>query len=100
MAPHALYVFIIWKEDSSSTQYAAVWINNCLKRISAIKVATMKITDDFHYDIMYLPQKSTLFVESKDKWDTKEGTGKSMKNALYVQWCGKRHLLGRSNIEQ
>jgi len=31
--------------------------------------------------------KSTLFVVSKiskDKCDTKEGTGKSMKNALYV----------------
>jgi len=32
------------------------------------------------------------YVESKDEWDTKEGTGKSMKNALYVQQCGKRHL--------
>jgi len=38
--------------------------------------------------------KSTLFVESKDEWDTKEGTGKSMKNALHVQRCGTRHLLG------
>jgi len=28
--------------------------------------------------------KSTLFVVSKDEWDTKEGPGKSMKNALYV----------------
>jgi len=37
---------------------------------------------------------------SKDEWDTKEGTGKSMKNALYVQWYGKRHLSGRSDIEQ
>jgi len=24
--------------------------------------------------------------------DTKEGCGKSMKNALHVQRCGKRHL--------
>jgi len=38
--------------------------------------------------------KSTLFVENKDEWDTKEGTGKSMKNVLHVQWCGKRHLSG------
>jgi len=29
--------------------------------------------------------KSTLFVASKDEWDTKESPGKSMKNALYVQ---------------
>jgi len=27
--------------------------------------------------------KSTLFMVSKDEWDTKEGTGKSIKNALY-----------------
>jgi len=27
--------------------------------------------------------KSTLFVVSKDEWDTKEDTGKSMKNALH-----------------
>jgi len=34
--------------------------------------------------------KSTLFAMSKDV----EGTGKSMNNALYVQWYGKRHLSG------
>ena len=28
--------------------------------------------------------KLTLFTVSKDEWDTKEDTGKSMKNALYV----------------
>jgi len=25
---------------------------------------------------------------SKDEWDTKEGPGNSMKNALYVKWQG------------
>jgi len=34
---------------------------------------------------------------SKNEWDTKVG---SMKNAVYVQQYGKRHLLGRSNTEQ
>jgi len=34
------------------------------------------------------------------EWDTKEGTGKSMKNALHVQRYGKRNLLGWSNIKQ
>jgi len=29
--------------------------------------------------------KSTLFMVSKDGWDTKEDTGNSMKYALYVQ---------------
>jgi len=33
-----------------STCYTAVQIDNCLKRTSAIKVATMKITDDFCYE--------------------------------------------------
>jgi len=33
--------------------------------------------------------QSTLFVVNKDEWDTKEGRGKSMKNALHVQRYGK-----------
>jgi len=41
--------------------------------------------------------KLTTFVVSKD---TKEGTGKSIKIALYVQEHGKRHLLGWSDTEQ
>jgi len=68
--------------------HTAVQINNCLKRTSAIKVATMKITDNFCHrwkPSHMLPQKSTLFAVSKDEWDKKEGNGKSMKNALYVQ---------------
>jgi len=40
------------------------------------------------------------FVASKDEWDTKEDTGKSMKNALYEQQCPKRHLSSGSNIKQ
>jgi len=28
--------------------------------------------------------KSTLFVVSKDEWNTKEGTGKSMKTEEYI----------------
>jgi len=28
--------------------------------------------------------KSTPFTVSNDEWDTKEGTGKSMKKTLYV----------------
>ena len=37
---------------------------------------------------------------SLSEWDTKEDTGKSMKNALYVLWYAKSHLLGRSEVEQ
>jgi len=43
--------------------------------------------------------QETLFTVSKDEWETKEDTGKSMKNAFYVQWYGSKghHLLGWSN---
>jgi len=46
--------------------------------------------------------KIDTFVVSKHKWDKEEGTGNSMKNELYVhvQWYGKRHLLGWSDVEQ
>jgi len=55
----------------------------------------MKITHVFLYEWKpsHASTKLTLFVVSKDEWDTKEGTGKSMKKALYVQQYGKRHLL-------
>jgi len=46
----------------------------------------MKITDEFHYKCKpshVSTTKLTLFTVSKDEWDTKEGTGKSMKTALY-----------------
>ena len=85
-----------------STRYTAIRINNCLKRTSAIKIATMTNTDDFRYE--WKPSraitKSTLFTVSKDEWDTKEDTGKSMKNALYILWYAKGHQSSRSNVEQ
>ena len=85
-----------------STRYTAVHIKNCLKSASAIKIATMTITDNFHYKgkPSRAIAKSTLFAVSKDEWDTKEDTGKSMKNALYVLRYAKRHLSGRSDVEQ
>jgi len=43
---------------------------------------------------MFLPQNQRLMV-NKDEWGTKEGP----KNALYVQWYGKRYLLGWNNAE-
>ena len=51
----------------------------------------MTNTDDFRYEgkPSRATTKSTLFVVSKDEWDTKEDTGKFMKNALYVLWYAK-----------
>ena len=67
-----------------------------LKSTSAIKIATMKNTDDFRYEgkPSRATAKSTPFAVSKNEWDTKEDTGKSMKNALYVLRYAKRHLSG------
>ena len=64
--------------------------------ISAIKIDTVKNTDDFHYKgkSSRATTKLTLFTVSKDEWDTKEDTGKSMKNALYILPYAKRYLLG------
>jgi len=52
----------------------------------------MKITEYFHCGRKpsCACHKLTLFAVSKDKWDTKEATGKSMKNALHVQQYGKK----------
>ena len=46
----------------------------------------MKSMDNFHYEgkPSRTTAKSTPFTVSEDEWDTKEDTGKSMKNALYV----------------
>ena len=71
-----------------STRCTAVRIDNCSESTSAIKTATMNNTDDFHYEgkSSRAITKLTLSDVSKDEWDTKEDSGKSMKNALYVLW--------------
>ena len=79
-------VSIMLRCQLCSTRYTALQIKNCLKSASVIKVATMKNTNDFHYKGK--PSHATApFAVSKDEWDTKEDTGKSMKNALYT-YCG------------
>ena len=79
-----------------STCYTAVQIKNCSKSTSAIKIATMKNTDDFHYKgkPSHATTKLTFFAVSKDEWDTKEDIGKYIKNAQYALQYAKRHLSG------
>ena len=57
----------------------------------------MKTTDYFHFEEKpsRAAAKSTPFAVSKDEWHTKEETGKSMKNALYVL----RYAKGTSRVE-
>jgi len=79
--------------------YTALPINNYLKRTSAIKVATMKITLNFCYK-WKLPcayQQIHTFHGEQDEWDTKKGHGNFMKSALYVQWYSKRQLKQQKN---
>ena len=62
----------------------------------------MKNTDDFCYEgkPSHATTELTPFAVSKDEWDTKEDTGKSMKNALYALRYAKRHVPGCNNIKQ
>ena len=109
-AAHCSYINYHLKSEVSitlhcqlcSTCYTAVRITNCSKSTSAIRVAAMKITDDFRFarKPSRVTTKSTLFTVSKDEWDTKEDTGKSMKNALYILRYVKRHLSGQSDVKQ
>ena len=66
------------------------------KSTSAIKIVTMKNMDNFRYEgkLSRATTKSTLLAVSKDEWNTKEDTGKSMKNALYVLRYAIRHFSG------
>ena len=84
-----------------STRYTVIRIKNCLKSTSAINIVTIKNMDDFHFEgkPSRARAKSTPFPVSKDEWDTKEDTGKSMKNALNVLRYAKKHPSGRSNVE-
>jgi len=81
--------------------YTVVQINNCLRRTSAIKAATMKFMDNFRNERKpsRATTKSTPFVVSKDEWDTKKNAVKLMKSALNALWCADRHLSGWSNVE-
>ena len=82
-AAHPSYINFHLKSEVSislrcrlcSTSYTAVGIKNCLKSTYAIRIATMKNMDNFHYKgkPSCATAKLTLFAVSKDTWDTKEG---------------------------
>jgi len=98
------YIFIVWKEDVS----LPAMFNPLCSSTNQQLFKKSFCNQSSHYENYgwfngshHMPTtKSTLFVVNKDEWYTKEGHLKSMKNALYVQWYGKRHLLGWSDIEQ
>jgi len=76
-------------------RYTAVRINSCLKELLQAKkpLWELRMRNWSHH----VP--TTLFMVSKNEWNTKEDPGKSIKNALYVQRHGKRHLSGWSDVK-
>ena len=46
---------------------------------------------------MYYTFKSTLFIASKDEWNTKKDTGKSMK--MHCMYCQAEVTLNSEKIE-
>jgi len=98
------YVFIVWKEDASLLAMFNLLCSSTNQKLFKKNFCNQSS----HYENYgrfngshHMPTtKSTLFEVNKDEWDTNEGHGKSMKNALYVQQYGKRHLSGWSDVEQ
>ena len=51
----------------------------------------MRNTDDFRYTKKAITLNHQInFTVSKGEWNTKEDTGKSIKNALHVLWYAKK----------
>jgi len=74
---------VVTVEEKRQPNYQVIRVK---RRMLTIIVASMKIMDDFccEWKLLHAYHKSTLRCISKDKWDTKEGTGKSMMNTLYA----------------
>ena len=77
--------------------HAAVKSKNYLKTpLKSRNIATMKVQmiSVFLRKLAHSTTKSTLFTVSNNEWDTKEDTGKLMRNALHVLRYTKRHFSG------
>ena len=72
---------------------------NCLKSTSVIRVANGQFLITQRKP-SHATTKLMLFTTGKDEWNTKEDTGKSLKNALHILQYAKRHLSGWSDVKQ
>jgi len=94
------YIFIVRKEDASLPAMFNPLFGSTNQQLFKKNFCNQSSHYE-NYGWYHVPTtKLTLFVVNKDEWYTKEGRAKSMKNALYVQWYGKRHLSNWSDIEQ
>jgi len=90
MAPHAPVIsIIVWKEDIS---LPATYVQPVIQQYEWKLFKENFCNQSSYYEnygwFLLLMEAITclrLFVVNKDKCNTKEDTGKSMKNALYVQ---------------
>jgi len=94
MASHALLTYL-------SSEMLPTMLNQLYSvqqyKSKLFKLApTMKIMDDFRQELKpsCVYYKTDTFRGEQRSMGHKGGHGKSMKNALYVQWHGKRHFLG------
>jgi len=98
------YQFIVWKDDASLPAMFNLLCSSTNQLLFKMKFCNQSN----HYENYgrfngphHVPTtKSTLLVVNEDEWYTKEGCAKSMKDTLYAQQYGKRHLSGWSDIEQ
>jgi len=95
------YIFIVWKEDASLPAMFNLLCNSANQQLLKKNFYNHYENYGWFNGSHHVPTtKSTLFVVNKDEWYTKEGRTKSMKNALYVQRYGKRHLSCWSDVKQ
>jgi len=101
-APHLR--FIIWKEDASLPAMFNLLCSSMNQQLFKKNFCNQsnhyENNGQFNASHHVSTTKSTLFMVNKDEWYTKEGRAKSMKNTLYVQRYGKRHLSSWSDVEQ
>jgi len=90
---NASYVQLIIQQYESTT----VWKESLQSKYPLWKLLHYE-WKSLHYE--WKPSHTYRINTFKDEWNTKEGTDKSIKNTLYVQQYGKRHLLGWTNFEQ
>ena len=89
-----------------SARYIALQAKNSVRIVSAISLLTTENTDNSHLQMycreaMHRATANRHFrLSAKRNGTQKEDKGKSMMHALYVLRYAKRHVSGRSDVEQ
>jgi len=89
------YVFIIWKEDASLSAMFNPLYSSMNQQLFKKNFCNQSSPYENSGWFPFQMEAYHNFVVSKDQWEAKEGTAKSMKNALHVQWW---YLWGWSDV--